>query len=67
MPSAGAKVTRDTVVERCYVPAPESCESAVALLLRSPADKKKAARPGGPDDAEELRNDRTDTSNYTGV
>jgi hypothetical protein len=29
--------------------------------------KKKAARPGGPDDAEELRNDRTDTSNYTGV
>jgi hypothetical protein len=64
MPSAGAKVTRDTVVERCYVPAPESCESAVALLLRSPADKKKAARPGGPDDAEESQNDRTAEPEY---
>jgi hypothetical protein len=24
--------------------------------------KKKAARPGGPDDAEESKNDRTDTA-----
>lgn len=29
--------------------------------------KKEATRPGGPDDAEEPRNDRTDRSNYTGV
>jgi hypothetical protein len=28
--------------------------------------KKKATCPGGPDDAEDLRNDRTATENYTG-
>lgn len=28
-------------------------------------DRKKAACPGGPDDAEDLKNDRTTSENYT--
>lgn len=61
----GIKAAREPVVERHFVPTPESCADAVALLLRSPADMKKAARPGGPDDVEESKNDRTAEPDYS--
>ncbi len=56
------KATRpkEAVVQRCYDVAPEACVSAVALLLQSPADMKKAARPGGQNDGPESKEDSAD-------
>jgi hypothetical protein len=43
-----------------------SALGAVYKFLLESAASKKATCPGGPDDAEDLRNDRTATENYTG-
>ncbi len=41
----GTRATRsqEAVLQRCYDANPEACTRAVALLLQSPVDKKKAA------------------------
>ena len=41
--------------------ATENCADAVRLLLNFKESKQKGARPGAPDDAEGLKNARTDT------
>ena len=40
----------------------DSCAQAVRLLLDFTKRKQMATRPGGHDDAEESKNDRTDTA-----
>jgi hypothetical protein len=40
----------------------ESCAQAVRLLLDVTKRKQMATGPGGHDDAEESKNDRTDTA-----
>ena len=39
----------------------EYCADAVRLLLNFKESKQKGAQPGAPDDAEGLKNARTDT------
>ncbi|MBA3473563.1 MAG: hypothetical protein H0T57_10115 [Rubrobacter sp.] len=51
MSTARQKATRlkEAVVQRSYDTNPEACASAVALLLQSPAEKKKAVEGHHPD------------------
>jgi len=57
---------RTVVVERTYVPEAEACTRALNLLLARNLQRKKAARPGGPDDVRKVKDAHTATQHYTG-
>ena len=55
---------RPPIIERRYEPNEGACVRALEFLLEKSVSKE-GTRPGAPDDAEDLENDRTATKNHS--
>jgi hypothetical protein len=59
--------SKQIIVHRSYEPTTEACIRAVELLLTTPCKvlaAEQTPKPCGPDDAEDLKHDRTATEEY---